>query len=174
MRKILLVAAALFLALPATAQDVSASLPGGAKSLSEEHGDWTVSCRAEDGKKLCVMAQALADGQSGQQVLAVELATPTIDQAEGMFLLPFGLRLADGVKLQVDGSDLAAPRTFLTCIASGCLVPVSFDAAQVSAIRSGKELQIVAASADTGEPVQLKISLAGFSRAANRSVELGL
>lgn len=78
MRKILLVAAALFLALPATAQDVSASLPGGAKSLSEEHGDWTVSCRAEDGKKLCVMAQALADGQSGQQVLAASLQRPRL------------------------------------------------------------------------------------------------
>lgn len=149
-----------------------APLPGGARSLNEEHGDWTVSCRIEDNAKLCVMSQTLADSQSGQPVLSIELATPAVDRAEGMLLLPFGLSLADGASLKVDGAALGASWPFLTCVATGCLVPVAFDASQISALRAGTELVIAALRAGANSPVELKVSLSGFSRAANRSVEL--
>lgn len=159
--------------LPVSAQTPSA-LPGGARSLNEEHGDWTVSCRMEAEEKLCVMSQTLADAQSGQPVLSVELATPAIDRAEGMLLLPFGLRLAEGTTLSVDGTALGGNRPFLTCIATGCLVPVSFDASQISALRAGASLVISAFGLAGGDPIELKVSLGGFSRAATRSVELSL
>lgn len=161
---------------PVAAQEAAPApgLPGGAQSLNEEHGDWTVSCRIQDAAKLCAMSQTLADSQSGQAVLSVELATPAVDRAEGMLLLPFGLRLADGATLQVDGAAMGATWPFLTCIATGCLVPVTFDASQISTLRGGTELIIAAQAASTGEPVELKVSLNGFSRAANRSVELSL
>ena len=162
--------------VPAIAQDAApaSALPGGAQSLTEEHGDWTVSCRLENIAKLCVMSQTLADSQSGQPVLSVELATPAIDKAEGMLLLPFGLRLADGATLKVDGTALGSNRVFVTCIATGCLVPVTFDASQISTLRAGTELVISAHGAGAGDPVDLKVSLTGFARAANRSVELSL
>lgn len=158
----------------ASAQDVApvAGLPGGARSLNEEHGDWTVSCRIQDAAKLCVMSQTLADSQSGQPVLSIELATPAIDKAEGMLLLPFGLRLAEGTTLKVDGTPVGANWPFVTCISTGCLVPVTFDASQISALRAGTELVIGALSAGPGDPIDLKVSLTGFARAANRSVEL--
>jgi len=161
-------------AQPVLAQDATppSALPGGAASLSEEHGDWTVSCRMEAAEKHCVLAQSLADTTSGERVLAVELATPAIDQIDGMLLLPFGLRLADGIALKVDDAPLGSNRPFLTCIASGCLVPVAFDAVEISAIRAGKALTISGASADAGQPVDLQVSLAGFTMASNRSVEL--
>lgn len=148
------------------------TLPGGAASISEVHGDWTVSCRMEGVQKLCALSQSLADTNSGERVLSVELATPAIDRIEGMILLPFGLRLADGIALKVDTAPLGAIRPFLTCIASGCLVPVAFNASEISAIRAGTELTISAASADAGQPVDLKVSLTGFTVASNRSVEL--
>jgi invasion protein IalB len=162
--------------LPASAQEAApaAGLPGGAQSLNEEHGDWTVSCRVEQAAKLCIMSQTLADSQSGQPVLSIELATPAVDKAEGMLLLPFGLRLADGATLKVDGTVLGGNWAFVTCISTGCLVPVSFDASQVSTLRAGTELVISALGAGAGEPVDLKVSLTGFARAANRSVELSL
>lgn len=168
---------ALGLALaPVGAQEAapSAGLPGGAQSLNEEHGDWTVSCRVEQAAKLCVMSQTLANSQNGQPVLSIELATPAIDKAEGMLLLPFGLRLADGATLKVDGTALGGNWAFVTCIATGCLVPVTFDASQISTLRAGTELAITALGAGGGEPVDLKVSLTGFARAANRSVELSL
>ncbi|MDB5536543.1 MAG: invasion associated locus [Devosia sp.] len=156
------------------AQEVPAAstLPGGATSLSEEHGDWTVSCRMEGNGKLCALSQSLSNSQTGERVLSVELATPALDKIEGMLLLPFGMRLADGVALKVDATPLGAGRPFLTCIASGCLVPVAFNASEISAIRAGKELTITGASADAGQPLNLAVSLAGFTVASNRSVEL--
>lgn len=126
----------------------------------------------EGAEKLCALSQSLADTRSGERVLAVELATPAIDHIEGMLLLPFGLRLADGVALKVDTVALGDTRPFLTCIANGCLVPVAFDASEISAIRAGSELTISGASADAGQPVDLQVSLAGFTMASNRSVEL--
>lgn len=170
-----LLALGLFLS-PAAAQDAApaSGLPGGAQSLNEEHGDWTVSCGIQDAAKLCVMSQTLADSQSGQPVLSIELATPAVDKAEGMLLLPFGLRLADGATLKVDGTPVGANWPFITCIATGCLVPVTFDASQISALRAGTELVIGALGAGASEPVDLKVSLTGFARAANRSVELSL
>jgi len=169
---------ALFAALcasPALAQESAtppSTLPGGAASLTEEHGDWTVSCRMEGTQKLCALSQSLANTDTGERVLSLELATPAIDRIEGMILLPFGLHFADGIALKVDTKALGSARPFLTCIASGCLVPVAFNASEISAIRAGTELTITAASADAGQPVDLKVSLAGFTVASNRSVEL--
>jgi len=159
---------------PILAQEAAtpSGLPGGAASLSEEHGDWTVSCQMQGAEKLCALSQALASSTTGERVLALELATPSLDQIEGMLLLPFGLRFSDGVTLRVDTNPLGAARPFLTCIATGCLVPVAFTAGEVSAMRSGKEMTIAAASADAGQPVELTVSLTGFSMASNRSVEL--
>ena len=159
---------------PVVAQDgpATSGLPGGAASLNEEHGDWTVSCRMEGAEKLCSLSQALANSSTGERVLALELATPALDQIEGMLLLPFGLRFSDGITLKVDTDALGEARPFLTCIASGCLVPVSFTASEVSAMRSGKEMIVAGASADAGQPVELALSLTGFSVASNRSVEL--
>jgi invasion protein IalB len=105
--------------------------------------------------------------------VSVELATPTIDRVEGMLLLPFGLQLANGIQIVVDGNDLGDRQPFLTCIATGCLVPVVFDASQVSRLRAGTEMTLSGITAGTNEPMELAISLMGFSRAANRSVELG-
>lgn len=161
-------------AAPVLAQETPApsALPGGAASLNETHGDWTVSCRMEQGAKLCALSQALADTNSGERVLAVELSTPALDQIEGMLLLPFGLRLSDGVTLKVDTNPLGAARPFLTCIASGCLVPLAFTASEISAMRAGEAMTISGARADADQPVELTVSLAGFSVASNRSVEL--
>lgn len=159
---------------PAFSQEAPApsGLPGGAASLSEEHGDWTVSCRMESGAKLCALSQSLANSTSGERVLTLELATPALDRIDGMLLLPFGLRLADGIGLKVDDKALGEVRPFLTCIASGCLVPVAFSASEISAMRAGTEMTISGVSADVGQPVDLAVSLSGFSLASNRSVEL--
>jgi len=158
-------------AAPAAAPVVS-TLPGGANSISEVHGDWTVSCAMGKEAKQCVLNQSLGDSQTGQRVLAVELAVPAANRAEGMLLAPFGLRLADGIKLAVDGKALAAPLPFLTCIASGCLVPLGFDEATLTTLRAGTKLEIGGVSADGAQPVALSVSLAGFTAATNRALEL--
>lgn len=149
------------------------TLPGGANSLNEAHGDWTVSCAMAGDKKDCVLTQALGDNQTGQRVLALELAMTASNDAEGMLLAPFGLRLGEGIKLSLDGRDLGTPRPFYTCIATGCLVPIQFDAAALAVLKAGSKLEVNAASANNGEPIKLSLSLTGFTAALDRVVALG-
>lgn len=180
MRKILAATATLLLlTLPAAAQEAAATpapapstLPGGASSSNESHGDWTVSCRMQGAAKQCVLSQALGAADTGERVLAVELAMPAANRSEGMLLVPFGLRLAEGVQLKVDGAQLGNARPFLTCVATGCLVPLAFDEPTLAAMRVGKILNVTATRADTPEPVALDVSLAGFTAAVNRVIEL--
>jgi len=168
--------ASLFLTLPALAQGAAqapSTLPGGANASSEAHGDWTVSCQMNGPDKLCVVSQSLGNAGTGERVLAIELSMPAPNRAEGMLLMPFGLKLADGIQFQVDGSGLgAAPRPFLTCIANGCLVPLTFDEPTLAALRVGKKLSVAGMRADNGQQVSLDVSLTGFTAATSRAVEL--
>lgn len=159
-------------AAPAAAAPVVSTLPGGANSVRENHGDWTVSCAMEAAGKQCVVAQALGDNQTGQRVLAIELVVPAANRAEGMLLAPFGLNLAKGIALGVDGKPLGAALPFFTCIASGCLVPLNFDEASLAFLRAGTKLEINATGADSAQPVALAVSLTGFTAAAARALEL--
>jgi len=80
------------LALPALAQE--ASLPGGASTLNETHGAWTVICaigtQAESRPvKYCAMSQIQLHAQTRQRALAIELesARGTACRARSFFPL---------------------------------------------------------------------------------------
>ncbi len=157
---------------PALAQtEKPAELPGDASSVQESHGDWTVSCRVENKQKSCLILQALGRS-TGETVLSLELVSISATQTEGILLSPFGLRLADGLKLLADGKPLSEPLPFLTCVEAGCIVPITFRAEQLDRLRSGKEIRISSTNASSGAAVELKISLAGFSTAFDRAREL--
>lgn len=156
----------------APAAPAQPALAGGANASSETHGDWTVDCRTGEQGKDCAMSQALGDSQSGQRVLALELGSRAVDSSEGMLLAPFGLRLGEGVQLAVDGKALGDKRNFVTCIPTGCLVPVSFSQTELSALRAGTMLEVSAIGADATQPIKLNVSLTGFTAAHNRTVEL--
>lgn len=166
---------ALIAAAPALAQEKVArtvTLPGGATSLSEDHGDWTVSCSIADGKKSCTLSQALGRPGAAERLLALELVASKEKQADGMLLAPFGLRVADGVTLTVDDVSLTETLPFLTCIETGCLVPVLFSDKTLTSLQTGKQLGIGAVNASNGSPVKLSVSLSGFAAAFSRVREL--
>ncbi|MFD0987055.1 invasion associated locus B family protein [Methyloligella solikamskensis] len=165
-------------AAPAQAQSIATpvkpnvSLPGGASSLTETHDDWTVGCSVQADGKRCVMSQALGNKQTGQRLLSMELQ-PKDGAIEGVILAPFGLRLAKGLTLKVDDQEqLGEPAGFTTCVEAGCVVPIAFDADQISKLSSGETLTINAENGSTSEPVKLTISLKGFDAARKRSAEL--
>lgn len=164
--------AAVFAALTPSvlAQDIAA-LPGGATSLQEAHGDWTVTCALVDSKKACGLSQAVGN-QEGVQLVAVELSSMDGVRAEGMMMTAFGLRLADGVTLGIDGQGLTKALPFFTCLQAGCLVPLTLDEVALSAMRLGKSLEVTAVNSQSGQPVTIPLSLAGFTAAYNRTVEL--
>lgn len=90
---------------------------------------------------------------------------------EGTLVLPFGLALDRGVRLQIDDGQTLPPLHFRTCLPAGCLVNLSFDAKTVSFLRKGTRLK-VAVVADGGKETQLAISLKGVSGALDRTIAL--
>ncbi|MGH6762114.1 MAG: invasion associated locus B family protein [Phyllobacterium sp.] len=160
-------------AISSNAQD-SASLPGGATSLQESHGDWSVVCavqaQGEQKAKLCALTQQQTDQNSRQRVLTVELR-PVGDAVEGVLILPFGLALAKGAALQIDEQPAAEPSPFRTCLPSGCIVDVSLDAKTLAVLKKGTTLKLNVV-ADGGKETQLGIPLNGFAAAVDRTKAL--
>lgn len=158
-----------FATLIAASTLAQAQTPAGPSSLQETYGDWIVACVSREGSRRCVMAQRLQQ-QDGRQVAAMELA-PAGDGLSGMLVMPFGLAFDEGVTLAVDGGALAE-RRFSTCLPGGCLVPLSAEAGDVSRLAAGERLEIAAVANETGEPVELAMSLSGFAAAHERLAEL--
>jgi len=159
-------------AAAANAQDTG--LPGGASSLRESHGDWVVTCAIQNqagrNVKLCAFSQEQTDNNSRQRVLAIELK-PETTGVSGMLILPFGLALDQGASFQIDDGPTGTPQKFRTCIPAGCLVPVSFDARTLAALRKGSQLK-VKTIADGGKDTPFTISLKGFPNAFDRTAAL--
>jgi invasion protein IalB len=158
---------------PALAQE-AAGLPGGATSVNESHGDWTVSCAVvpQNGaqNKVCALSQQQTNSQTRQRILAVELR-PRETGAEGTLVLPFGLALDQGVALQIDDGQALPSLRFRTCLPGGCLVDLRFDAKILSALRKGNSLKIKVV-ADGGGETQLALSLKGLPSALDRTIAL--
>jgi len=158
----------------ASANAQESGLPGGASSLRESHGDWVVTCAVQNqagrNVKLCAFSQEQTDSNSRQRVLAIELK-PEGNGVSGMLVLPFGLALDQGASFQIDDGPTGSPQKFRTCIPAGCLVPVSFDARTLAALRKGSQLKIKTI-ADGGKETPFTISLKGFPSAFDRTAAL--
>ena len=160
-------------ASPALAQDTAtATLPGGASAVSERHGTCSVDCALTEKGKDCTFSQSAGNPDNGAALVAMELAAPAGNKAEGMLLTAFGLRLDAGIQLGIDGQQLGQALPFLTCVESGCLVPLAFDEVSLSALKVGTSLEITGIKVDGGQPVTVPLSLAGFTAAYNRTAEL--
>ncbi|MDR2214000.1 MAG: invasion associated locus B family protein [Pseudomonadales bacterium] len=174
LRSILLGGWALALGLCLAQPGLAQGLPGGATSLRESHGDWTVACAVTSAEgntsTACTLSQEQTVTSTGQRVLAIELL-PAGQGAEGTLVLPFGLMLARGASLQVDEEAAITQVAFRTCLPIGCIVPLSIDAKMLAALRKGLALKIgVTGEGDAAVP--LSVSLAGFSSAFDRVTAL--
>lgn len=159
-------------AAPALAQAVAENLPGGASSIQETYGAWTVSCRLAEGRKACTFSQVRGSQETGQRSFAIELRPPADGKTDGVLVLPFGLSLSDGVKLALDEKPLGQSVPFSTCVPDGCLAPVSFPTVATDAIKTAKVLTITATPASGTEALTFSIALDGFTSAFARIAEL--
>lgn len=162
-----IIAGTAMFALPALG---ATSLPGGATSLSETHGDWTVRCGTVDQVVSCEAFQEQISSQNQQRVLAI-----SFDSADavltGVLVLPFGLLLANGAVLQIDDKPASEVQSFQTCLPAGCLVPLQIEADWIGALRTGTTLGVGAQSV-SGQEATFSISLTGLSSALDRIADL--
>lgn len=160
------------MSVPALAEGSASTLPGGASSLQETYQDWQVSCVQQQADKRCALSQQQRQ-RNGQNVLSIELTTiAEAAEADGILVLPFGLLLSNGATLQIDDATPGSALPFSTCLPAGCLVPLAFDGNMLAAMRKGTALNISAAASGTNQPVRLRVSLAGFSAALDRTAAL--
>jgi invasion protein IalB len=165
----ILIGAALALSMVAPAF-AATTLPGGANSLSETHGDWMVRCEVADKIVRCAAQQEQLSTETRQRLLAVEFQA-SADTLNGALALPFGLLLSKGAVLQVDQLTASPPQPFQTCLPSGCLVPLLLAADWRDALRSGTSLAVLATAVD-GQEAKFAIPLRGLAAALDRIVEL--
>ncbi|MGE0503563.1 MAG: invasion associated locus B family protein [Rhizobiaceae bacterium] len=167
---------ALFVALLAAAPSMAAAqtgLPGGASTLNETHGDWQVACATPENVVRCTISQTQVTGQDRKRLLAVELAAAEGGKAaNGALVLPFGLRLDDGVRLAIDDKAEPPVLRFSTCVPAGCVVPLAFDADAVKRLSAGTKLGVAATANEGGQDVAFSVSLSGFTSALARAAEL--
>jgi invasion protein IalB len=150
--------------------DSESTLPGGATSLQETHGDWRVTC-SQQSEKVCSLSQQQVSAENRQRIIVVELKATDPDKVEGTLVMPFGLLLDAGITLQIDDNGKPWSLRFRTCLPAGCLVPLAFDKETLAALRKGKSLK-VGATAHSGQEAMFGISLNGFSGALDRTVVL--
>ncbi|WP_421704399.1 invasion associated locus B family protein [Aliiroseovarius sp.] len=136
-------------------------------SLSVTYQDWTVRCASVEGQagQVCEMVQDLNQADTGRRVLSV-----LIRQAEGetglTLVTPFGLKLSEGVKLGVDGTELTT-LDYETCLPSGCIAALVLSEPQIESLQAGAEAQVTLVDT-AGQDLSLTLSLAGFSGALTR------
>ncbi len=161
-------------AAPSVSQPAAkaATLPNGASAINETYGDWTVDCRIANDQRLCVLLQSQGNSQTGQRVFAIELRAPKDGRAEGTILLPFGMKLESGAVLRLDDKDLGQGLRFSTCLAQGCLLPISFPTVATDAMKAGKALTVAALNLSSNEPVSFNVSLGGFGAALDRIAQI--
>lgn len=136
-------------------------------SLSVTYQDWTVRCAAVEGQpgQVCEMVQELTQADTGRRILSV-LIRRSGAQTGLTLVTPFGLKLGEGVRLEVDGNPLAV-LAFETCLPAGCIAPLVLSEAQIATLEAGAEAQI--GFVDTaGQSLALGLSLTGFRAALAR------
>lgn len=174
--KVALVAACVVIAAPVGAQKISdLEQPGGSATTGADQnvtkiGDWSLVCEA-NGAPPCAMTQLGRDQQGSP---AIEFVVRKIDDEKAEIngvkvdaiadiITPLGVLLEFGLRLKIDdGEERGAP--FRICQQHGCLVREPLSGDVIDALKKGNNATVVVAAEGAG-PVQIEISLRGFTKA---------
>ncbi|SOB98692.1 invasion associated locus B family protein [Rhodobacter maris] len=153
---------------PAAPPAASAEGPG-TTYIKNTFDDWQVQClRTENGSDPCEMFQVLKDGE-GTRTAAIsimQLPKPEGEAVAGATITtPLETLLTRGVGLQIDSQKpLALP--FNVCTQGGCFANVLLKPADLDLFKKGNKIAMtVVAAAAADKPVELTISLKGFTAA---------
>jgi invasion protein IalB len=177
-------------AAPAAAAEPAAGDAGGAAEPPAEAETspepWTVVCPdaaadaavAADGEEAgrCVMTQRLSAKPDGPRILQVYVRRLTTEEAaaaesDGASArvarlrvdLPFGLELAAGVELRIDG-EAWTKAPIRTCLAGGCVALLLLTDEELTRLKRGGRMGVVVKAYD-GRVIAWPVSLAGFTAA---------
>jgi invasion protein IalB len=156
-------------AAPATpAQAPAAGAPAAAPEQEitvTKQGDWEIGCVA--GTTNCEMQQVALDETDNPVVLVRVVRLPEAADAEALMIFntPLGTLLPTGLGFRIDSAEGAA-LPFEWCVQEGCIVRLGLRDAEIAAMKRGKIVKLTVSSiADPNAPVELDLSLTGFTAA---------
>lgn len=133
-----------------------------------EFDDWTVFCvKNDDGDEDCRMQQVvLNDSQTPIAEFEIWKITDNSELAAGSVIaLPLGVMLEEGILMQV---DQALPRRYryAMCDEGGCYSRLGLSKVEVNRMKAGNSMMMtIYAFRSPDQPIDLEISLAGFTKA---------
>jgi len=141
--------------------------------LVAEHRDWQVLCtRFEaEGPEICEMYQLLTE-EGGQPVAEISIAALAEDGdivAGATITTPLETFLPAGLGFRI-GADAEEMRieAFRVCTVVGCVVRMGLTSAEVNEMQRGAEAFVtIVPFVAVDQPVDLRISLMGFTAAIN-------
>ena len=141
--------------------------PGSYYAMSE-HGDWTIRCiRAGQGKDPCEMYKLLTDEDDNAvaELTLVPLSNGNV-AAGATLVAPLETDLIEGLGFQVDAGEMRG-YPFSFCAPVGCVSRLGFTPQELAGMKAGRiaNVQLLPFGGDPAEPVQLSMSLAGFTAA---------
>lgn len=153
-----------------TGSDAPSEAPSGAQPEVTQVGDWSLVCES-GGDSACAMTQLGKDEQGSP---AIEFVVRKIDEEDAEIngvkvdavadiITPLGVLLEFGLRLKIDdGEERGAP--FRICQQHGCLVREPLSGDVIASLKKGNKATVVVAAEGAG-PVQIEISLKGFTKA---------
>lgn len=171
---------------PTEEETAADAIDEGEVYIAEEFGDWDFSCvRTGTGNDPCRFTQTLENGEGGRvaQVSVVPLPDGGAVTAAAVIETPLGTLLRvprnaeelsqpGGLRIQVDEGELRVFQ-YTFCNSGGCVAEIGMEQDFVEAFKRGAVATITIWSADApGQPVQLPLSLTGFTAGYERVSQL--
>ncbi len=136
------------------------------QNIAAQETPWQVNCvPGSNAAQLdCSMVKSLIVGQNGQVLAQTAVVAGEPDALR--ILVPHGMALAEGLRVSVDGTEVATP-AFRTSLQGGALAVADVTPGIEEAMRTGSRLQIEGVQ-NNGSALRLEMSLSGFSAAMDK------
>jgi invasion protein IalB len=151
----------------AVAPDTDLPVPEIYEVVRDTFDDWEVRC-APDGDDCFLYQLALDEDENPvAEFSLVRLPEGSEAVAAATVVTPLGTLLPAGLVVQINGGE-ARQYPFTFCSQVGCFAQLAFTQETISAMRRGRVAQLTLASvAAPSDPVELEVSLIGFTAAFN-------
>ncbi len=158
-------------AFPISEDGKTKKVPVGTEIVKSEHGDWKIVCVAlpEDQPEQCRLYQLLVDKDDNPvaEYSIVTLAEAAKAEAGVNFISPLGTLLSSQASMRVD-ADKVKRYPFGWCDTQGCIARYGLTKAEVDSMKRGnKAVMTIVAAAAPKNPIELNLSLTGFTAAWN-------
>ncbi len=151
--------------------DATAKVADNAEANPATSNPWSIRCNqiakpeSEETTEFCQIAQRLNEQESGKRFAEFLIGYPaeTKGEARGIVILPLGVLLSPGVKMQIDDGKMYQ-FDYRYCTDIGCVSVIKLTNETIEEMKQGNKAAIQFVSAK-GLQINLPITLSGFTKA---------